>query len=143
MPQFKADIAGNINFTPEEVGYLSLKGVKSDCNSLEFVSDLPAMNRIPTGNINFKNTTRSYATNIRIWRSGEFELSEEPYADFGGTLDTNDEISCLVREGTYDFVYELVNGDTGESKGLFAVKDITLAAGSELDISTLNGKRVQ
>lgn len=141
-PKYAADITGTVTVTSEEDDYIQIKRLKSDCSSQEFSIDLPSMNRIPTGNIFFKNTTRSYATNIKIYREGEFETADEPYCIVNTNLDKNDYTSTIIREGVYDYIYELKNGDTGESKGLFAVRNVRVQKGEETQISTMDGKRV-
>ena len=141
-PKYAADITGTVTVTSEEDDYIQIKRLKANCTSQEFSIDLPSMNRIPTGNIFFKNTTRSYATNIRIYREGEFETADEPYCIVKTDLGQNDYISTILREGVYDYIYELKNGDTGESKGTFAVSNVTVQKEEETQISTMNGKRV-
>ena len=123
-------------------GSLAFRAEKAKNNSLEKIVDLPTINRIPTGEICFKNTTRSYVTDIEVWRTGEYNASKEPYHTVEDNLDTNEESSFLLHEGQYDIVYELVNGDTGESRGKYMIQGIELKAGATKDTSTLKGKKI-
>ena len=119
-----------------------VRGKEAQTNTYETVVNLPSINRIPTAEVYFKNTTRSYVTNLQVWRTGEYSASKTPYHSVDGTLDTNEEAAFLMREGQYDFVYELVNGDTGESRGTYIIRNVELTPGSSKDLSTLKGKKM-
>lgn len=104
--------------------------------------DIPAMNRIPVGSFKFKNCTRNYVRVVGIWRHDEYGVCANPYLSVSGVYDSNDSVSALLREGEYDLIYEIVNGDTGAVLGRFKVESLKITAAQTIELTTLDGKRI-
>lgn len=120
-----------------------------DCNNMKFESrsdskilEIPAMNRIPVGNVEFKNTTRNYVTDIHVYRNGEKDVAKEAYSTVEGYYDTNESVAFMLREGNYDVVYNIQNGDTGEVIGTFMIENARVTRDETCKISTMDGKRI-
>lgn len=150
-PELKGNFRGLVTMTvkdkddPEKIVY-RLKDF--ECNNVEYKSPsdqvtllIPAMNRIPVGNVEFKNTTRNYVTDIRIFRTGEKDVVDV-YSSIDGYYDTNESVSFILREGNYDMVYTIKNGDTGEVIGTFMIEGFEVDRDDIRKISTLDGKRI-
>lgn len=150
-PEMKGNFRGLVTMTvkdkddPEKIVY-RLKDF--ECNNVEYKSPsdqvtllIPAMNRIPVGNVEFKNTTRNYVTDIRIFRTGEKDVADV-YSSIDGYYDTNESVSFILREGNYDMVYTIKNGDTGEVIGTFMIEGFEVDRDDIRKISTLDGKRI-
>lgn len=107
----------------------------------EQILEIPAMNRIPIGNVELKNTTRNYVTDIHIFRSGEKDVAKEAYSSVDGYFGTNESAAFMLREGNYDVVYNVKNGDTGEVIGTFMIENVKVSRDEPCKISTMDGKR--
>lgn len=114
--------------------------IEADNTQISVADVLPAINRIPTGTFTLKNCTRSYLSNIKIYRTGEFGTGLA-YSSVDGTCDTNESVQSILREGTYDFFYELFNGDTGESRGVFFIEGVEIKSNTDKTLTTFDGKR--
>ncbi len=150
-PELKGNFNGIVTLTiedeedPEKTVY-RLK--QFEYNNVEFKGPsesatlvIPAMNRVPVGNVEFKNTTRNYVTDIRIFRTGEKDVAEV-YSSIDGYYDTNESVAFLLREGNYDMVYSIKNGDTGEVIGTFMIEGFEVDRDNLRKISTMDGKRI-
>lgn len=131
---------------PKKLNYIHHR---FDRDKVEFASEpdermleIPAMNRIPIGNVEFKNTTRNYVTGIKIFRHGEKDVAKMAYSTVDGYYDTNESASFILREGDYDVVYIIQNGDTGEVKGTFMVENVKVGRDEVRKISTMNGRPI-
>ena len=100
------------------------------------------MNRIPVGNVEFKNTTRNYVTDIHVYRHGEKDVAKEAYSTVEGYYDTNESVAFILREGDYDVVYNIKNGDTGEVIGTFMIENAKVTRDETSKITTMDGKRI-
>lgn len=94
------------------------------------------MNRIPSGTVELKNTMSKYLAHLEIYRSGEYGLKKAYYKD-SGSYDKDDVASILLREGEYDFVYDRVDGDTGDVAGKSIIKGVKVEAGKTTETTTL------
>ena len=146
-PVFKSNFQGDYSFIPTgDSGKDSDSFISFDSFSHEMVCsatvDLPNMNRIPVGKVRIKNTTRSYLTGISLWRTGEYGAAGDAYSKVKGSYDTNESVVTLTRVGQYDLVYELVNGDTGESRGRFMIRNFAVEADQTRELSTMDATRL-
>lgn len=146
-PVFKSNFQGDYSFIPTGAsGKDSDSFISFDSFSHEMVCsetvDLPNMNRIPVGKVRIKNTTRSYLTGISLWRTGEYGAAGDAYSKVKGSYDTNESVVTLTRAGQYDLVYELVNGDTGESRGRFMIPNFAVEADQTRELSTMDATRL-
>ena len=131
---------------PQEIDY---EQHPFDCNNLAYevhseeqVLEIPAMNRIPIGNVEFKNTTRNYVTGIKIFRHGEKDVAKMAYSTVEGYYDTNESVAFMLREGNYDVVYNIRNGDTGDIIGTFMIENVNVSRDDVRKISTMNGRPI-
>lgn len=130
---------------PEKKNYVHYKFESINqlaSNSDDWTVEIPAMNRIPVGNVEFKNTTRNYVTDIHVYRHGEKDVAKEAYSTVEGYYDTNESVAFILREGEYDVVYNIQNGDTGEVIGTFMIENANVTRDETCKISTMDGKRI-
>jgi len=142
-PQYGANVRGEYYFGKAEkkMTYIDKNRILSTNQPSSFSFDLPSINRIPTGDFSLKNCTRSYLKNLKIYRTGEYG-KKDPYLSVDCSCDQNESVSSILREGIYDFYYELVNGDTGESRGLFVITESQVKPGEKLVLTTFDAKQV-
>lgn len=80
--------------------------------------DLPAMNRIPIGDIKLKFATLGsnyQLTELKVYRTGESETAKEPYYSDQGIYGRNEVITIPLRVGKYDLLYNIVDGSSGKT----------------------------
>ena len=111
--------------------------------SLEF--DMPAMNRIPVGDIELKVGTRNniYLTGMQVYRSGEYKVAKQPYYSERKGYGPNKIVKMQLRAGTYDLVFNLQNGSSGEIIHRMIIPNVEVKAGSRIEISTYEGKELE
>ncbi len=87
-PKYKSSYSGEFHYTPDGSDvppenkkdasvkyYESYNKIQQELSLSETVK-LPGINRIPTGYLNMKNTTRNYLTKISLWRTGEYDSNK-------------------------------------------------------------------
>lgn len=147
-PKWKTNIEGDVSYqSPGSefpgMDHLSSYDDISTAVTAEQTFDLPAINRIPAGYFRMKNTSRRYLCNITLWREGEYGKEGcSAYNTVKGSYDTNESFKSLTRAGRYDLVYELKDGDTGESHGKFIIRGFEVKENATADIATLDGTRL-
>lgn len=146
-PKWKTHLEGNVSYPvsssedPGMIHFSSYDDIAIDI-SADHTIDLPAINRIPTGNFTVKNTSLRYLANIALWREGEYGQSGySVYNTVSGSYDRNETVRSLTRVGRYDLVYDLVDGD-GESRGKFIIRGFEVKENSTTDLTTMDGKRL-
>ena len=80
--------------------------------------DMPAMNRIPAGDIKLKFATlgsNNQLTDLKVYRTGESGTAKEPYYSDQGIYGRNEVITIPLRVGKYDLLYKIVNGSSGQT----------------------------
>ncbi len=134
QPVYRAKLKGHV--ASEQGQEYFEETEKYTHNILSTTIDLPAMNRIPSGTVELKNTMSKYLAHLEIYRSGEYGLKKAYYKD-SGSYDKDDVASILLREGEYDFVYDRVDGDTGDVAGKSIIKGVKVEAGKTTETTTL------
>lgn len=112
--------------------------------SMEPVSleiDIPGINRIPIGTVNFKNTARSYVNKVKIWRS-EGHDTQKPYCEIPRAFGKGGSFDQVLREGKYDLYFDLVDGDSGRAKGHYVIRNITITDDATVYVSTMDAERI-
>lgn len=134
QPVYRAKLKGHVESEQGQEYFEETE--KYTHNILSTTIDLPAMNRIPSGTVELKNTMSKYLAHLEIYRSGEYGLKKAYYKD-SGSYDKDDVASILLREGEYDFVYDRVDGDTGDVAGKSIIKGVKVEAGKTTETTTL------
>ncbi len=112
-----------------------------DHEDLQAEFDLPAMNRIPAGDIELKvaTTENVYLTGLEVYRSGEYTVADHPYYSDKKGYPRNQVIKMQLRSGTYDLLYNLQNGSTGEILYKMIYPNVEVKAGSVLKLASYDG----
>lgn len=134
QPVYRAKLKGHVESEQGQEHFEQTEKYTHD--ALSTTIDLPAMNRIPSGTVELKNTMSKYLAHLEIYRSGEYGLKKAYYKD-SGSYDKDDVASILLREGEYDFVYDRVDGDTGDVAGKSIIKGVKVEAGKTTETTTL------
>lgn len=134
QPVYRAKLKGHVESEQGQEYFEETEKYTHD--ALSTTIDLPAMNRIPSGTVELKNTMSKYLAHLEIYRSGEYGLKKAYYKD-SGSYDKNDIASILLREGEYDFVYDRVDGDTGDVAGKSIIRGVKVEAGKTTETTTL------
>jgi len=142
-PLYYSKADGRYEITEEEYRIIKSQEIKSNNKPTSWTFDLPGMNRIPTGYIRFKNTTRNYVQSVEIYRQGEYKTKKKSYCSVEGAFSQDESFKTMIRVGTYDLYYELRNGDTGALIGKFYVPDIKIEKGQTAIFSTMNAQKIQ
>lgn len=142
-PQFQANIDGRFMKDEHNVAhYIQEFGWKATKVQYTYRLDIPTLNRIPTGTVELLNTTRNYVTDITIYRSGEFHSGNSAYCTLKGSFGNNQTAQQLLRVGTYDIIYTLVNGNSGSTLGRYKLTDISITPAATTHTSTMDATRL-
>lgn len=113
------------------------------CETQEMTVDMPALNRIPFGTVSlkccpFEQSANEYLTNIEVYRQGDYSLGRIYYSDPKSYRKfTSAEMN--LRYGTYDIVYKLRNGNTGEITQSSVFRNVVINSKTTIELSTLDG----
>ena len=135
QPVYRAKLKGSIESGEDTYSVEQTETYTHD--ALSTTIGLPAMNRIPSGSVELKNTMSKYLAHLEIYRSGEYGLKKAYYKD-SRSYDKDEIASVILREGEYDFVYDRVDGDTGVVYGKSIIKGVKVEAGKTTETTTLN-----
>ena len=103
---------------------------------------MPAMNRIPAGDIRLSFAAMSdnyYLANLKVYRSGEYAPGKAPYYSDTKAYRKDEVIPIQLREGTYDIVYKVQDGDGKTEKDRIIINKV-VKADEILETSTLESK---
>ncbi|MGN1210285.1 MAG: hypothetical protein ACI4TM_01250 [Candidatus Cryptobacteroides sp.] len=137
QPVYRAKLKGHIESEQGQESFEQTERYSHDI--LSTTIDLPAMNRIPSGTVQLKNTMSKYLAHLEIYRSGEYGLKKAYYKD-SEVYEQNESASVLLREGEYDFVYDRVDGDTGDVAGKSIIRGVKVEAGKTTETTTLDSE---
>lgn len=142
-PVFKSNFQGRVQTSESDYFDCQSFDKFSKSLSLEREVSIPAINRIPTGTISFKNTTMYYVANVSIWRTGEYtaDKTARPYSKVSGVYSTNQTFKAMTRMGEYDIVYDVKTGN-GVSKGKYIVRGVSIGENETRVLSTMDGKKL-
>lgn len=139
-PTYKVSYKGTLY---ESQGHAVFKGWSTyDHKDLTLEGDMPAMNRIPAGDINLMFVAMSddyYLTNLKVYRSGEYAPDKKPYYSSSKVYGKDAVINIQLREGIYDIVYKVQDG-IGEYESDRIIINQVVEADEVLDISTFIAK---
>ncbi len=114
-PKYKTAYNGKIVDTHGRAIFKGRASYQHEDLTAEF--DLPAMNRIPIGDIKLKFATlgsHNQLTELKVYRTGESETAKEPYYSDQGIYGKNEVITIPLRVGKYDLLYNIVDGSSGK-----------------------------
>ena len=134
QPVYRAKLKGSIESGQDTYSVEKTETYTHD--ALSTTIGLPAMNRIPSGSVELKNTMTKYLAHLEIYRSGEYGLKKAYYMD-SRSYAQNETASVILREGEYDFVYDRVDGNNGVD-GKSIIKGVKVEAGKTTETTTLN-----
>lgn len=139
-PTYKAAYKGTLY---ENQGHAVFKGWATyDHKDLILEGNMPAMNRIPAGDIRLSFAAMSdnyYLTNLKVYRSGEYAPGKAPYYSDTKAYRKDEVIPIQLREGTYDIVYKVQDGDGKTEKDRIIINKV-VKADEILETSTLESK---
>lgn len=110
-------------------------------NDLTVEFNMPAINRIPTGDIKltFAIFDDSYTlSDLSVYRTGEYTTAKEPYYSDSRIYCKNEIITIPLRVGKYDIVYEILNGSDGTSSKKI-ITGVNVSEDSTTELSTFKG----
>lgn len=135
-PTYKALYKGTLY---ESQGHAVFRGSSTyDHKELTLEGEMPAMNRIPAGDIKLLFVAMSddyYLTNLKVYRSGEYAPDKKPYYSSSKVYGKDEIINIQLREGIYDIVYKVQDG-SGEYESDRIIINQAVEADEVLDIST-------
>ena len=101
--------------------------------------DLPAINRIPTGDVKLKFATTSnnyFLTELKVYRAGESLTADKPYYSDTKIYSRNQIITIPLRVGKYDISYKIVKGSGGATVSSQVLSDIEVLEGETTETFT-------
>lgn len=119
-------------------------GLKAPMYPVEenFVIDLPDMDRTPVGSLSVYNPYNYWLTDITVWRSGDYgKEGAKPVEGTNDIFSADDSYDTLLREGEYDFVFNLRDGDTGDIKYEGIIRGISIEKCDQVSVSLVNKEK--
>lgn len=116
-----------------------------DHKDLSLNFDMPAMNRIPVGDIELKVATGKniYLTGMQVYRSGEYKIAKQPYFSERKGYGPNKTVNMQLRAGTYDLIFNLQNGSSGAIISRMIIPNVEVKAGAKVELSTYDGDELE
>ena len=105
--------------------------------------DLPAMNRIPTGDIELKYidmVDNNYLTQLKVYRSGEYSPDKKPYYSDTSIYKKNQIAKIPIRVGTYDIVYKIQDREYGTVISHSIIKNVKVTANNITEKTTFDSE---
>lgn len=136
-PKYKTAYNGKIVDTYGRALFKGWASYQHEDLSVEL--DMPAINRIPAGDIKLKFATVSsnnYLTDLKVYRTGESRTAKEPYYSDPQTYCRNELITIPLRVGTYDILYEVINGTSGKTVSNGMISAVEVAEDKSTEIFT-------
>lgn len=90
---------------------------KMNYDDSSFIIDMPTPKRAPVGNFSVQNPSSFYMTDITLWHSGTYGKPDaKPVSSCSDAFGRDQSYDGVMLEGTYDMVFSLRDGNTGELK---------------------------
>lgn len=107
QPTYKSLYQGTyVQLAPQEEHFFEGRSTY-ETERMEFVMDMPSINRVPAGTVNLKFDTAYedyFMTDIQVYREGEYAL-EQVYDSYPRSIYKDESLNMTLRHGTYDITF--------------------------------------
>jgi len=128
----RPQLLANANMVYQSAGYDCYRlevGLKPEMNydDSSFIIDMPTLDRAPIGNFSVQNPSTFYMTDITLWHSGTYGTPDaDPVCSCSDAYGRDQSYDGVIQEGTYDMVFSLRDGNTGEVKYTRILRNIEI-----------------